>query len=1069
MADAAEDQDSITLDLGPEKGELDTGPLEYSDDEPNLVTVFMGNKEGEEKLKDLSIAITSVFDENWSGTEEFRQRMSDNWRLFACELPPKTWPWKGCLSRDTEILTDAGWKRIDVVNETDRVLTRRDEDGRLEWNRVEATVQQEATHLLHFKSKSIDLLVTPNHMMVTKRPCGETVRKRADEVWETTKWKIPLVCEAEDGSEGELFGKPAGDVAEFFGWFLSEGWIQKSVLISQSRTANPGKCLRIEGLLGRLGFGWSYSGSAYIVHIGDMPGHLVDLLREQGKCDEKHVPRFFMAQPAIVIRRLLEALVDGDGHVLRRSGKKDVTYLYTTSRQLADDTQELSQLAGAKATISIREPGGVSSIKGRPIVAQRRGYVVCIGSKTWAKLDGAKRGIVPYNDTSYCVTVKNHSIYVRRNGKAAWVGNSANPNIPITIENISRLSLRTFGEIFADLNNIFRVLPVGPEDRLITDVLTIHGNWQISEQIRDFPRQMHRGILGFYMIGDVTAHSFYDTERRVNRHEVLLPDQFLIPYVYTTTQPDYSDVPFVCKILLLQRHELQARRGEWEYVDEVLKKVAPSYFSEPEQAMRETVAQVQGTEPADDAMPKELKHAPYKLLWFEGWLELPNQDRDRYVQAIVDYQTKHVMHLSIHEEPDWQDQRRFDGQMAQREQYLQQLEHWENTKLNLANMQEQVAMGQEQGQFGVLQGDGMIMQLDQIVPPEPMMPGWMMESMDPAMMPEPVRMVPINLFAHGVCVEPLVGPLGIGYGRIQADLQRAANVAHSQFTDAATLENANCIITSENVQLPQDTSFAPGKIIRVPGVPMGELQNSIMPIKPGGPSAALPEVVRMATQMAQSSIQAPNVLSGEPGKSGETFRGQQARQDAATKQLTVMGGKVVDWCSQILRNNAKLNSKFLKEEEFFEVTDHVTMKGQILMVSRRMYERDYRTKITADMRFSSQAQRIQEADDMMGIVMKIPPLQQNLAFIWAALKAMLEARGKVEFIPLLGPPPPPPQTPLGIPMMMGPDGQPHPVPQGPPPQGHGNQPGKTGQAAPPSPGGPPPQANQPSSPGPANA
>ncbi|MHA1471409.1 MAG: hypothetical protein ACTSSP_12765, partial [Candidatus Asgardarchaeia archaeon] len=32
--------------------------------------------------------------------------------------------------------------------------------------------------------------------------------------------------------------------------------------------------------------------------------------------------------------------------------------------------------------------------------------------------------MVPYNGLIYCVNVKNHIIYVRRNGKAYWCGNS---------------------------------------------------------------------------------------------------------------------------------------------------------------------------------------------------------------------------------------------------------------------------------------------------------------------------------------------------------------------------------------------------------------------------------------------------------------------------------------------------------------------------------------------------------------------------------------------------------------------------------------------------------------------
>lgn len=666
-----------------------------------------------------------------------------------------------------------------------------------------------------------------------------------------------------------------------------------------------------------------------------------------------------------------------------------------------------------------------------------------------------------------------------------WKG-SANPHIPIMIENISRLVLRTYGEIFQDWNNIFGVEAVGPGDEIVSDILSKHGNWQFRVQITDFPRQMHRGVLSFYSIGDVTAHSYFDAFRKVNRHEILLPDQFVIPYVYTTTQPDYSDVPFVTKILHMQRYELQSHRDDWEDVDLVLEKQAPSYNSEPDQVMSDTVSQIQGTEKSDGEQPKEIRHAPYKVLWFEGWMELPNQERDRYVQAIVDHATRTLMKLTIHEQPDWRDMRRFERQMMQRDQYLKALEYHENIKLNIASGQQALMEGAEQGAFGFMQTDSAIMQLDQILPPEPMPPAWMsdpeqieVDQLTGDIRPIPVKRVPIHMFAHGVCIEPLVGSLGLSYGRIQADLNRAANVAHAQFTDAAHLQNSGSFLTSENVQLPQDLSFAPGKFIRIPGVPMGEIQNSIMPIKPGEPSPGLNKVVEMAAQMAQSSIQAPNVMSGESGKSGETFRGQQGRMEAAMKQLSVVAGKYVDFFTQILKNNAALNAVHLDEEEIVQITNHLTRSGEQIIVSRRMYERDYRVIIRGDMRFTTQSQRVQEADDLMGIAMKVPPLQGDIAFIWAALKGMLEARGKIEFVPLLGPKPPPPMTPLGLPPPpppgMGPPGMP-PGPGGPPPQGGpppGPQmgPGGPPPGTPPSPGGPPPNAARPgpAPPGPANA
>lgn len=655
-----------------------------------------------------------------------------------------------------------------------------------------------------------------------------------------------------------------------------------------------------------------------------------------------------------------------------------------------------------------------------------------------------------------------------------WKG-CANVHVPIMIENISRLTFRTYGEIFGDWTNIFNVMPVGPDDNLIADILTKHGNWQIRTQITDFKRQMHRGVLAFYVHGDVTSHSYFDPVQGVNRHEVLLPDQFVVPFTYTTTQPDYSDVPFVCKIMHLQRHELQAQRGNWENVDVLLEKVTPSYEDEPEQVMSDTVSEIQGTEKPEDA-----PYAPFKVLWYEGWMELPNQESDRYVQAIVDHATKTVLKLTIHEQPDWRDQRRFERQMGERNQYLMMLEQHSAIALNLQMQHEaavgdleaaaeNAAMGVEEGSLGPLQGKAIdesiagMMPPPPNIPPPPQPPGWLAEREDG--MPAPVKRVPIHLFSHGVCIEPLVGALGLSYGRIQADFNRGANVALSQFIDQATIGNAKGWIGSSNVNLPPDFKVAPATFTRVDGVAPGELQGSLMPLDAGQANPQMMDFVQYVSQMAQSSVQAPNVMSGEPGKSGETFRGISARIEQATKQLSVVASKYGDFFQQILKNNAALNAVHLDEDELIQVTDHITKTANYLRVSRRMYERDYNTEIRADLRFTSAAQRIAEADDMMGIVMKIPPLQQNIAFIWAALRAMLEARGKTEFIPLLGPPPPPPQTPLGImmpPPGAGPGGPPPGGPPGggPPPGGgrggggapNPGQAGPSGAMPPPSPG-----------------
>jgi len=216
--------------------------------------------------------------------------------------------------------------------------------------------------------------------------------------------------------------------------------------------------------------------------------------------------------------------------------------------------------------------------------------------------------------------------------------NCANVHIPIAMVTLSRLQSRTMSEIFGDWTNVFGVLPIGPDDKEIAEILSAHGNWQIREQILDFKRQQARGTLLFYLNGDVTCHSYYNFQTKKNRHEMLTTDEFFTPYVYCTTMPDYSDCPFVGRILKYYRHELEAQRGIWWGVDHVLAREPASWMEDPEMPMRDAEADIQGV-----VIPDSTKSSPYTLIQYEGWVTLPQRTRQRFVKAVVDIDTKNIL------------------------------------------------------------------------------------------------------------------------------------------------------------------------------------------------------------------------------------------------------------------------------------------------------------------------------------------------------------------------------------------------------------------------------------------
>lgn len=626
--------------------------------------------------------------------------------------------------------------------------------------------------------------------------------------------------------------------------------------------------------------------------------------------------------------------------------------------------------------------------------------------------------------------------------------NAANVHVPIMMENITRVTFRAVGELFGDTSNVFGVSALGPEDEEQATLLGMHGNWQLRNEIPDFYRQMQRALLNYFSVGDVTMHSFYDEARKQNRHEVLTADEFVIPYVYTTTMPDYSDVPHMTKVVMKYRHEIEAMRAVWFDVDALLDKGDDSGFdSDPEQPVAQSAAETVGQEiPTEGA-------APRKILWYEGWVDLPNQTKQRFVQAIVDYDTRHILRLTIHEEAPWQEKAKYKRQVeelagfrAAQQAHQQALD--EHTQ-GIAQLGQSTA----EGSVGPEQAAQTLQTMRAHAPQPPPAPAWMEDPNDPNAAPKQPDKRPIHLFTHAVCIEPARGSLGLGYGRMQADANRAANTAMSQFIDSATLANCKTLVTAGNFEWEDGFKLQPGAINRIKGCSPSEMKEGILPFAFADANPALLQVVQQVMENAESSIQGPAVLSGESGKSGETARGISARIEQATKQLSVVTAKFAkEGLTPVLKNNAYLNSIFLPEDELFQMEQNLIPVGMKppFRVSREMYERNYQIEIRADLRFATQAQRVGEADDALNLVKGISQLQGDTALYYQLARKCLEARGLRDLVTYLGPPPPVPPTTFGAPP------PPPPPPPGAPPPGVGGPPGPGG---PPSgmvpPGGPP--------------
>lgn len=645
---------------------------------------------------------------------------------------------------------------------------------------------------------------------------------------------------------------------------------------------------------------------------------------------------------------------------------------------------------------------------------------------------------------------KNYQLYTGHLQPRDLFKGCSNAHSPVMFERIHRLASNVFAEIMIDRETIFTVKPTGPDDYEQAEILTLHGNWQLRNELTDFVRQMERAVQEFFAGGSVFCHSYYDPVAKRNRHDVLNCEEFVLPYVWKTDQVDLSDVPWKVRIIRKYKHELRALAGGadpesaatgWAQVPQVLSKAPPSWdvLDSPN---RDQAAAHEGVR-----SPTTDPTAPYVFLEYHGWMRMPGQEMPRPVCVTVSYPEKIVTKLYIREEEDWRDRARYDAQVGELERYQQDMQEMQAMQQQEADLQARLSAPDMDPFDATTMQEGM-MQEEPIPHPEP--PAWVAEGNvdemgNPA--PAPVRRVPVEMFSHGVCIDNPEGILGLSLGTMLAKMNEIVDASLNAFFDAAMLGNVWSLIVPDMLDLGSSSiAVEPGKIFKVKGAVAEKLKDQIMELRAAQANPQLFDFARYFTETADSAAAAPGVLSGEPGKSGETFRGLATRREQATKQLSAAGIRFIAFMDNIVRNNAKLNAIFLPEDQIIQVADHYTDVREYTVgpdgqpqadihVGRDLYRRNYSVTFTADVRFASQTQRISEADEVLGMVTQIPPLQSNSALLYAAVAKALKARGQQDLIPMLGPAPPPPTVPMGMmpPPMPGMPGMGPPPPGGPPP------------------------------------
>lgn len=352
-----------------------------------------------------------------------------------------------CFDCETEILTENGWKYFCDLTKNEKVATLNLKKNEFEWQKpIDYINQQYDGEMYHFKSRTVDMMVTPNHRMLVKRYGKNILQNRKKDLIMPSKshqrinldWQIVEAKDLENAKRQEWQFKRGGqswtgdliesvdipirspkkyasnpikhigsvkieDIAELIAWYTTEGYSNgKKISISQSEVVNSNNHKKIIDLFKRIGFKKikinnkdNKDISVYSVELSEY------LIRECGSGSyNKFLPKWLKNQPSNILKIVFDTMIEGDGWKI---GKSSFGYK-SVSKRLLDDVSEIAHKLGY----------GVSKNKDTITMSAIQNYPTI----------NNKPEKINYSGNIYCVSVPNTIILVRRNGKTCWSGNS---------------------------------------------------------------------------------------------------------------------------------------------------------------------------------------------------------------------------------------------------------------------------------------------------------------------------------------------------------------------------------------------------------------------------------------------------------------------------------------------------------------------------------------------------------------------------------------------------------------------------------------------------------------------
>lgn len=367
--------------------------------------------------------------------------------LKKCDVVVTNPPFS-CYSDDTEVMTNKGWKLFKDVNiEKDLILSLNPNTKEMEYVKaVDYYCNRYDGVMYNFKSRNVDLFVTPNHRMYAVDSNNKVLYDKENKLIMASDVKkthllprdgfsfkgirqnyfiLPQTTQKEQYSRKEITipekSIPMGDWLEFFGFYLADGCFRDHI---NSKNGNRDYTISVKqhrkneeyvlNLFERIGF------KANISIDGDKANYWVHskqlwtYLKQFGRSYEKYIPNDFLKLDKEYLERLLKGYSNGDSY----QNEKEIHYSSVSKKLILNIQEILLKIYGH--LFQIREVK--SKYKGEPYI-----YFMISRTKNIIHSFNTKYGVPQkkeYHSNVYCLQLeKNHIMLVKRNGIVSWCGN----------------------------------------------------------------------------------------------------------------------------------------------------------------------------------------------------------------------------------------------------------------------------------------------------------------------------------------------------------------------------------------------------------------------------------------------------------------------------------------------------------------------------------------------------------------------------------------------------------------------------------------------------------------------